>query len=58
MKRVAITTLGCKTNQFESSAIGRRLEAAGYARVPFPGPADAVIINTCEAPWTGPGPRG
>lgn len=47
MKRVAITTLGCKTNQFESSAIGRTLEAAGYALVPFPGPADAVVINTC-----------
>ncbi len=47
MKRVAITTLGCKTNQFESAALARRLEAAGYTLVPFPGPADAIVINTC-----------
>lgn len=38
MKRVAITTLGCKTNQFESSAIGRTVEvlvehpAEGHSR--------------------------
>jgi threonylcarbamoyladenosine tRNA methylthiotransferase MtaB len=45
--RVAITTLGCRTNQEESSALARLLSAQGFTLVPFPGPADAVVVNTC-----------
>ena len=46
-KRVAITTLGCKTNQFESAAMSESLAAAGYENVPFTQSADVYIINTC-----------
>ncbi|MDD5287205.1 MAG: tRNA (N(6)-L-threonylcarbamoyladenosine(37)-C(2))-methylthiotransferase MtaB, partial [Desulfuromonadaceae bacterium] len=47
MKRVAITTLGCKTNQFESAAMVEQLEQAGYRVVPFSEPSDIYIINSC-----------
>lgn len=47
VKRVAITTLGCKTNQFESAAMSEALVAAGYQSVPFSEVADIYIINTC-----------
>jgi threonylcarbamoyladenosine tRNA methylthiotransferase MtaB len=47
MKRVAITTLGCKTNQFESAAMIEQLEQTGYSVVPFKEIADIYIINSC-----------
>ena len=47
MKRVAITTLGCKTNQFESAAMIEQLEDSGYQLVPFNEVADIYIINSC-----------
>lgn len=46
-KRVAITTLGCKTNQFESAAMIEQLEGSGYRMVPFGEVADIYIINSC-----------
>jgi threonylcarbamoyladenosine tRNA methylthiotransferase MtaB len=47
MKTVAITTLGCKINQFESAAMVEALAAEGFQVVPFAGPADIYLINTC-----------
>lgn len=47
MKRVAIATLGCKTNQFESAAMSEKFEKAGYAVVPFTQPADIYVVNSC-----------
>ena len=47
MKRVAISTLGCKTNQFESAAMTEQLIAAGYRIVPFTEPSDIYIVNSC-----------
>ena len=47
MKKVAITTLGCKTNQFESAAMSESLADAGYESVSFNQAADVYIINTC-----------
>lgn len=47
MKRVAIATLGCKTNQFESAAMIEQFERAGYAVVPFTQPADIYVVNSC-----------
>lgn len=47
MKRVAITTLGCKTNQFESAAMILQLEEAGYSIVPFSEVADIYVVNSC-----------
>jgi len=47
MKTVAIATLGCKVNQFESEALMDALEQRGYALVPFGEDAEITIINTC-----------
>ncbi|HEY6839374.1 MAG TPA: radical SAM protein, partial [Geobacteraceae bacterium] len=47
MQTVAITTLGCKINQFESAAMIEALGKKGYHVVPFTEKADVYIINTC-----------
>jgi threonylcarbamoyladenosine tRNA methylthiotransferase MtaB len=47
MKRVAISTLGCKTNQFESAAMKEQLQSAGFRIVAFTEPSDFYIINSC-----------
>lgn len=47
MKRVAITTLGCKVNQYETSRISAQFNRPGYRLVPFEEEADIYIINTC-----------
>jgi threonylcarbamoyladenosine tRNA methylthiotransferase MtaB len=46
-KTVAITTLGCKINQFESAAMAETLGKEGFSIVPFDGAADIYVINTC-----------
>jgi threonylcarbamoyladenosine tRNA methylthiotransferase MtaB len=45
--RIAITTLGCKVNQYESRALEEALAARGHAVVAFGDPADAVVVNSC-----------
>ncbi len=45
--KIAIYTLGCKVNQYETQAIETELTLRGHALVPFEDPADAYIINTC-----------
>ena len=47
MKRFAIATLGCKVNQFDSQVMREELEQCGFREVPFSGPADVYIVNTC-----------
>lgn len=47
MKTYFINTLGCKVNQFESDALARELEAAGYVPAPTQERADLCIVNTC-----------
>ncbi len=44
--KIAITTLGCKINQYDSAVIQTRLES-GHSFVPFDQQADFYIINTC-----------
>ena len=44
---IAIYTLGCKVNQYESQAMERELLRRGHTLVDFDGPADAYIVNTC-----------
>jgi threonylcarbamoyladenosine tRNA methylthiotransferase MtaB len=44
---VAVYTLGCKVNQFESACLTDRFKAQGYEAVPFKESADLYIINTC-----------
>ena len=43
----AITTLGCKVNQYDGQAIRERVAALGWAEVPFDECADLYIVNTC-----------
>ena len=45
--RAAIYTLGCKVNQYETQALEAELVRRGHTLVPFDGPADVYIINTC-----------
>ena len=47
MKRVAISTLGCKVNTFESELIMQRLCEHDYERVAPNEAADIYIINSC-----------
>ncbi len=44
--RIAITTLGCKINQYDSAVIQGRLEGR-HAFVPFEDEADFYIVNAC-----------
>ena len=44
--RIAVTTLGCKINQYDSAVIRSRLEEK-HSFVPFDEQADCYIINTC-----------
>lgn len=46
-RTVALATLGCKTNQFESASLEQILREAGYTPVPFEQGADLVVVNTC-----------
>ena len=46
--KVAIYTLGCKVNQYETQALETELVRRGHLLVPFEGEADAYIINTCS----------
>jgi threonylcarbamoyladenosine tRNA methylthiotransferase MtaB len=45
--RFAITTLGCKVNQYDSAIIESRLMGRGLERCEFNEPADVYVINTC-----------
>lgn len=47
MTTIALTTLGCKVNRFESAGIAEALRRAGHTLVPFKERADLYIINTC-----------
>lgn len=46
-KRVALTTLGCKVNQFESAAFLSALGEREVEVVDFAAPAEVYIVNTC-----------
>lgn len=45
--RVAVTTLGCKVNQYDSATIESRLRDAGCEVVTFAPGADVYIVNSC-----------
>lgn len=46
-KKVAVYTLGCKVNQYESDSMMDLLAKEGYEVVSFEEVADIYIINTC-----------
>jgi threonylcarbamoyladenosine tRNA methylthiotransferase MtaB len=45
--RIALTTLGCKVNQYDTATIEDRLKAEGHECVPFGDRADVYIVNSC-----------
>lgn len=45
--KIALATLGCKVNQYESAGIQEALERHGFEVVTFDRQADYYIINTC-----------
>lgn len=47
MKTVAVTTLGCKTNQFDSAVMEESLKSGDFHLTDFSDRADVYIINTC-----------
>ena len=53
MPSIAFHTLGCKVNQYDTQAMLELFQRAGYQIVPFPGPADIYLINTCTVTGTG-----
>ncbi len=46
-KRAAITTLGCKLNQYDSERIREQLMRRGYLIVPYDEAADLYVVNSC-----------
>ncbi len=45
--RVAVTTLGCKVNQYDTAVMERLFEERSWQQVPFGEEADAYVVNTC-----------
>ena len=46
--RIAICTLGCKVNQYETQALEQELARRGHELVGFEDVADAYVVNTCS----------
>ena len=46
--KVAIYTLGCKVNQYETQAMEQELRRRGHTVVAFTDDADAYVVNTCS----------
>lgn len=53
MKTIAFHTLGCKVNTYESNAMLKIFNEAGYQEVDFKEIADVYVINTCTVTNTG-----
>jgi threonylcarbamoyladenosine tRNA methylthiotransferase MtaB len=45
--KVAFATLGCRMNQFETSALQEQFQVKGYSITDFEDIADIYVINTC-----------
>jgi len=45
--KIAVATLGCKVNQFESAGIIEKFTGKDFTVAPFSNTADIYIINTC-----------
>lgn len=45
--RVAIATLGCKVNRYDTAVIERHIDSRGWQRVDFDEEADAYVVNSC-----------
>ena len=47
MAKIALTTVGCRLNQYETEQIAAELIRRGLDRVAYSEPADLYILNTC-----------
>ena len=52
-KTIAVCTLGCKVNAYESEAVIEQFKKNGYAIVNFDSYADVYVINTCTVTHLG-----
>ena len=50
--KIAVYTLGCKTNQFECQAMEKLFSDLGYTVVPVDSEADCYVVNTCTVTST------
>ena len=50
--RIALYTLGCKVNQYESQGHGGPAFGPGHHLVPFTDQADVYLINSCTVTAT------
>lgn len=48
MPVAALTTLGCKVNQYETERIAEDFARAGFHLTDFDAPADVYVINSCS----------
>lgn len=48
MRKVALATLGCKVNQYETEVMREKLKGSGFSSVSFKEKAELYIINTCS----------
>lgn len=48
MPVAALTTLGCKVNQYETEKIAEDFTRAGFVLTDFDAPADVYVINSCS----------
>ena len=48
MPVAALTTLGCKVNQYETERIAEDFARAGFTLTDFDAPADVYVINSCS----------
>lgn len=46
-KKIAIFTLGCRVNNYESTALADSARSSGYEIVKWGEPADIAIVNSC-----------
>ncbi len=45
--KIAVYTLGCKVNQYESNWLSEKLADRGYTVVPYNENADVYVVNSC-----------
>lgn len=47
MKTFSLHTTGCRLNQYETEAIGSKLESIGFQEVPYGSQSELTVINAC-----------
>ena len=53
MPTIALMTVGCKVNQYETEVLTELFRKEGYEIVPADGPADVYLLNSCTVTATG-----